>query len=115
VTREYQRAYYEANKERRIAQSTAWNKANPERRKAIERRHEYGTDGAALFEQQQGLCGVCSVDLATLPSNRKHLDHCHETKKVRAWLCHGCNIGLGAFKDNPARLRSAADYLEKHK
>jgi hypothetical protein len=32
---------------------------------------------------------------------------------VRALLCHHCNVSLGRFKDDPALLRAAADYLEK--
>ncbi len=52
-------------------------------------------------------CGICGG-----PSHG--IDHCHRTGKVRAGLCMGCNTGLGAFCDDPARLRQAALYLEAH-
>ena len=29
-------------------------------------------------------------------------------------LCSGCNQGLGNFKDDAARVRAAADYVERH-
>jgi len=42
-----------------------------------------------------------------------NVDHDHKTKKVRGLLCFGCNTGIGCLRDNPSRLRSAADYLER--
>ena len=41
-------------------------------------------------------------------------DHNHKTEKFRGWLCQECNLGLGAFKDDPKRLRKAIAYLRKH-
>ena len=55
-------------------------------------------------------CSVCGPDAR----GRIVLDHCHVTNAVRAPLCDGCNIALGAAQDDPARLRSLADYLEQH-
>ena len=42
------------------------------------------------------------------------LDHCHETVKFRAYLCHKCNLGVGFLEDNVATLKNAIKYLEKH-
>ena len=41
-----------------------------------------------------------------------HVDHDHETGKIRGLLCHACNIVLGLVKDDPDRLRLLANYLE---
>jgi hypothetical protein len=29
-------------------------------------------------------------------------------------VCHHCNTGLGAFKDDINRIRNAVNYLQKH-
>lgn len=64
----------------------------------------------AMFAAQRGLCACCEQSLTKTP----HTDHDHITGRVRALLCSGCNQGLGYFKDSPARLRLAADYIERH-
>jgi hypothetical protein len=66
----------------------------------------------ALLAAQNGQCAICRRDT---PGNGRHkffhVDHDHTTGAVRQLLCHGCNTGLGAFKDNPDLLRAAAAYL----
>lgn len=42
------------------------------------------------------------------------LDHCHETVKFRAYLCHKCNLGVGFLEDNVDTLKNAIKYLERH-
>lgn len=53
-------------------------------------------------------CAICGR------ADPSHWDHDHQTGVWRELLCRGCNIGLGHFGDDPARLRAAADYLERH-
>jgi hypothetical protein len=59
----------------------------------------------ALREAQGGVCAICRSASAV------HVDHDHETGKVRGMLCFSCNAALGHFKDDPAVLRRAARYL----
>jgi hypothetical protein len=40
-------------------------------------------------------------------------DHNHGTGKARGILCRNCNLAIGNMKDDPVRLRKAADYLEE--
>lgn len=43
-----------------------------------------------------------------------HVDHCHETGKVRGFLCRRCNSVLGLVNDDQAILGKLAKYLGKH-
>jgi hypothetical protein len=63
-------------------------------------------EAAELIASQGGKCGICLVRVA------KHVDHDHETGRVRGALCFSCNAALGNLKDSPALLRRAAAYLE---
>lgn len=62
-----------------------------------------------LLKLQRGRCAICGVERAT------HVDHDHATGVVRQLLCFNCNGGLGQFRDDPAVLRAAADYVERHR
>lgn len=66
----------------------------------------------AMIAAQGGNCAACSRPLT--PGKHSHVDHCHKTGKVRALLCQGCNVALGAIGDDPERLRLLAAYLEHH-
>lgn len=60
------------------------------------------------LHHQAGRCYICGD-----PMMPAHADHDHETGRPRRLLCFGCNRGLGSFKDDPARLRAAAEYIEQ--
>lgn len=63
----------------------------------------------AMYSNQNGKCAICKK----VPSTKRglHIDHCHETGKVRGLLCHGCNVGIGNFKHNVDLIESAIIYL----
>ncbi len=46
---------------------------------------------------------------------RLAIDHDHKTGQVRSLLCKKCNGVLGLVDDDPALLRAAADYIERHR
>jgi Recombination endonuclease VII len=63
----------------------------------------------AMLAAQGGLCAICRAAPAV------HVDHDHATDAVRELLCFNCNGGLGQFRDDPAVLRAAAEYVERHR
>jgi len=65
-----------------------------------------------LSDSQNGCCAICNIDPGI--DKNLHVDHDHETGKVRGLLCTQCNSGLGMFKDRIRLLASAIVYLEDH-
>lgn len=68
-------------------------------------------DYEALYEQQGGVCDVCSN------GTTRHLDidHDHTTGKVRGLLCSACNTALGLLQEDSVRMRLLATYIEEHR
>ncbi|MEV8302632.1 endonuclease VII domain-containing protein [Streptomyces rochei] len=60
-------------------------------------------------------CQICGrTQLEAAPTGRAvrlALDHCHETGRLRGFLCSLCNSGLGHLGDSPERLQAAIKYL----
>lgn len=84
------------------------------RRKELNRLYGLTLDAYdRMVAQQGGRCAICGSPEADGKWKRFHVDHDHETGRVRALLCNGCNRGLGFFQDKPEALRAAADYLER--
>ena len=79
-------------------------------------RYNYGItldDFETMLQGQNHQCALCGT---TEPGGKGtfHVDHCHETGKIRALLCHFCNIMLGHAKEDPELLEKAAAYIRKH-
>lgn len=113
-----------------------WKQANPERasagwRKYYERNREwlqsdeikqrkrdqhvfraYGLTPEQLqemFDKATG-CAVCGGP-PNGPGKKFHIDHCHNSGRVRGLLCAKCNTLIGLADDNPETLEKAAAYL----
>jgi nitrate/TMAO reductase-like tetraheme cytochrome c subunit len=86
-------------------------------RVASKRQREHGMsleEYNDLLNEQKYLCAICGTDLTQLDTREVHLDHNHETGKIRGILCGHCNLGIGHFSDDISRLQSAIDYLQEH-
>ena len=75
----------------------------------------------SILADQNGVCWICG---RSPTGNRLAVDHKHEKgerrrdprekrSRVRGLLCWGCNAAIGKFKDDPIKLRKAADYVEQ--
>lgn len=70
-------------------------------------------DWALMYEWQRGVCPIC-INKLTFDRNT-HVDHCHDTGKVRGLLCHHCNLLLGHIRgDRAVTVQRAIQYLEAH-
>ena len=63
-----------------------------------------------LHAAQDGVCAICGNPRGV---RSLAIDHDHRTGLIRGLLCWFCNLGLGAFKDDPSLLLSAVQYLER--
>lgn len=109
-----------ADPEKFRAKSRAWYAEHKEERIAARRvnhlAEKYGLTPLQvekMIRKQKGKCAICKQP----PTGRwktLHVDHDHETGKVRGMLCYRCNLALGQFKDSLDLVKSAAAYLARH-
>lgn len=87
----------------------------------IRQRYGLGRDDfAELLKVQGGRCYLCGEPLDLADTRKIHVDHdhacCRGSKScgdcVRGVACEPCNKGIGAFGDDPERMRRVADALE---
>jgi hypothetical protein len=97
---------------RKYARQRTWREKNrttlTKQTKAWRVRRLYGLslqEHEAMLKKPCCLCG----------DKARAVDHDHKTGAVRGPLCIKCNTGLGAFNDDPALLRIAAEYIELHR
>ena len=91
------------------------------RQKVLDRYGLTLDDYDRMWAKQNGRCAIC-CDLpagklilrGTKMQHSLHVDHDHDSNKVRGLLCSQCNRALGQFRDDPKLLIAAIAYLELH-
>jgi hypothetical protein len=103
---EYKKLYYKNHKkelrEKRIKKK--------DKLADYSRRYNYSLsseDYLILLGKQNNRCAICENLFVKTP----HVDHNHETGKVRGLLCHKCNVSL-AVVENSDYIAKALKYLE---
>ena len=93
----------------------AWKRAPWVSARDMAERKGYAKPDCTMLEylelREQRSCDLCGKTGG--PPRRYHVDHCHETGRIRGVLCAGCNTGLGKLGDNREGLLRALDYLEE--
>jgi Autographiviridae endonuclease VII len=106
----------EEQREARRIYMAAYYKANPDIHRNTQLKRNYGINLESykvLVESQNGLCAICKKKPEGSRSTLQ-VDHDHETGRVRGLLCNPCNTGLGLFKEEPAVLTEAIEYLRRY-
>ena len=106
------------NPEKDKAAKIAWRKNNPHKVTELARAHRfrrYGITEAQYHEMLEAQGYSCAICEFFYNEDELHIDHDHTTKQVRAILCRGCNVALGAIKENVDVLKRMIHYIETHK
>jgi len=88
---------------------------NPKWMRHREWRLEYGLSPEqveTMYIQQHGLCLICGKSMTL---DEAHVDHDHQTDRVRALLCGLCNPMIGMARENCETLSNAIQYLNSFK
>jgi len=90
-------------------------KENKDKYKNSHYKRRYGitfTEVTQLWKDTAGLCNCCGTFLKAPGESRcTHVDHCHETGKIRGILCNSCNTALGRLGDNLNGVMGLVRYL----
>lgn len=74
------------------------------------RRRRYGLTVQELLDLEKTThCDICGFRFEKQLD--QCIDHCHAKGHVRGVICRRCNLGIGHFDDDPARLLAASEYL----
>lgn len=95
-----------------------YRRKNPGKKRNCDLKRNYGITSQefdSILESQGGGCAICGRSqnkekrILTL-----HVDHDHNTGKVRGILCSNCNMGVGKFQDDHKLLEKAAAYIRSY-
>lgn len=115
--RNKRKEYYYLNREEEIIRRGKYRQRNVDKHRGHKYKQLYGITLDQYEDMrcaQNYKCAICNLDEKENKNKKLFVDHCHETKKVRALLCLWCNSALGSFKDNINTLEKATAYLKEH-
>lgn len=67
-----------------------------------------------ILKNQMGGCAICGKQVNAKGKKRLHIDHDHQTGKIRGLLCHLHNTMIGQGGDVLEELEKAIQYLKTH-
>lgn len=112
------RRYYERHKEQRHAKAKQWRVNNRDKVRVnnhIYKLRAYGLTVEQydqMMQDQGGGCAICG--LKEKRGTRLHVDHVHDTGKVRGLLCTNHNVAIGMLQDNVELIKRVIAYIEAH-
>lgn len=110
--RKTKKKYRDNNKEKRKLDQNQYRAKDRTKASLYNAKYTYGLEAEEYIKLiSKAHCEICK----TINSGKKafHVDHCHQTGKVRGLLCNKCNLALGGFNDNKDLLTAAIKYLDK--
>jgi hypothetical protein len=99
-----------------LAARRAREKMSPEQLEMERLRNRLRKYGLTVFaareleRAQGGTCAICA-DAISLSDRRSHIDHDHETGKVRGILCAPCNQAIAYFDRMIGNEKKIREYL----
>lgn len=107
--------YYAYQKEYRQRQAS--KRVNKDKKYSLKKK--YGmtpSQWEVLEDAQDGRCAICKQkikDASTVKNHQvPHVDHSHDSGRVRSLLCNGCNRAIGYLSDSADRATAASSYLK---
>lgn len=91
----------------------AYRIANPVMVKDTKLKQAFGLEHGMydkMLEWQFGVCKICRK--APKEGKRLHIDHCHNTGKIRALLCSYCNTSLGLLQESTEIMENMIEYIK---
>ena len=123
---QYSKLYRNKHKEHLKAYYKQWDAKNKERRyvgaRKAQLKHAYGITMERFDElkaKQDNKCAICNHPQFPIRGNRfarkkvmnLDIDHNPQNGVVRGLLCRRCNTALGLFRESPAILLTAYNYV----
>lgn len=97
----YNREYYRKNKHKKGAYDKKYVASAEVKKTRVEQAYFrlYGItleEKNSMVDKQEYKCALCKSRFKN--TRDQHLDHCHQTNRIRGILCRYCNIMLGYYE-----------------